>query len=151
MDRPRLIRGQRIAWSVVWGILCLMLIALWVTSYWWRIGLSSGTYQGFYTYVGSNNGYVYYHRLLLAKPGVTTGWQWGVGWADRSHRTYTWQISPRQTTIIVPYPYFVPIVGPAFATLTIIPWLRWTFSLRTLLIATTLIAVVLGLVVWAAR
>ena len=30
------------------------------------------------------------------------------------------------------------------------PWLRWScrFSLRTLLIATTLVAVVLGLVVW---
>jgi hypothetical protein len=29
------------------------------------------------------------------------------------------------------------------------PWIRRTFSLRTLLIATTLIAVVLGLVVWS--
>ena len=28
------------------------------------------------------------------------------------------------------------------------PWLRWRFSLRTLLIATTLVAVVLGLIVW---
>jgi hypothetical protein len=34
------------------------------------------------------------------------------------------------------------------------PWLRkseWSFSLRTLLIATTLVAVVLGLIVWAAN
>jgi hypothetical protein len=30
-------------------------------------------------------------------------------------------------------------------------WIRWRFSLRTLLFATTLVAVVLGLVVWAAR
>ena len=30
-------------------------------------------------------------------------------------------------------------------------WLPWRFSLRTLLIATTLFAVVLGLVVWAMR
>jgi hypothetical protein len=30
-------------------------------------------------------------------------------------------------------------------------WFRWRFSLRTLLIATTLIAVVLGLIVWAVR
>jgi hypothetical protein len=28
------------------------------------------------------------------------------------------------------------------------PWLPWRFSLRTLLIATTLVAVVLGLIVW---
>ena len=34
------------------------------------------------------------------------------------------------------------------------PWIRlirWQFSLRTLLIATTLVAVVLGLAVWASR
>jgi hypothetical protein len=28
-------RKLRIAWSVAWGILCLLLIALWVRSYWW--------------------------------------------------------------------------------------------------------------------
>ncbi len=32
-----------------------------------------------------------------------------------------------------------------------ISWLPWRFSLRTLLISTTLIAVVLGLAVWSAR
>jgi hypothetical protein len=31
------------------------------------------------------------------------------------------------------------------------PWLRSRFSLRTLLIATTLIAVVLGMIVWTVR
>ena len=36
----------------------------------------------------------------------------------------------------------------AFATA---PWLPYHFSLRTLLIATTLVAVVLGLIVWAMR
>ena len=35
MNRPRLIRGLRIAWSVWWGILCVLLIVLWVRSYWW--------------------------------------------------------------------------------------------------------------------
>jgi hypothetical protein len=32
-----------------------------------------------------------------------------------------------------------------------VPWLRWRFSVCTLLIATTLVAVVLGAIVWAAR
>jgi hypothetical protein len=32
-----------------------------------------------------------------------------------------------------------------------LPWLRWRFRLRTLLIATTLMAVVLGLAVYASR
>jgi hypothetical protein len=32
-----------------------------------------------------------------------------------------------------------------------LPWMRWCFTLRTLLIATTLVAVVLGLAVWATQ
>jgi hypothetical protein len=32
--------------------------------------------------------------------------------------------------------------------LAFVPWLRWRFSLRTLQIATTLVAVALGLIVW---
>ena len=38
-----------------------------------------------------------------------------------------------------------------FAAFAALPWLRWRFSLRTLLIATTLIAVVLGIIVWMTR
>jgi hypothetical protein len=33
----------------------------------------------------------------------------------------------------------------------IMPWLRWRFSLRTLLLVTALVAVVLGLAMWAMR
>ena len=45
--------------------------------------------------------------------------------------------------------WFAMLFSTSFA---IVPWRRqinWRFSLRTLLIATTLIAVVLGLVVWS--
>jgi hypothetical protein len=46
-------------------------------------------------------------------------------------------------------PHWFPTM--AIAILAAIPWLRWSkrFSLRALLIATTLVALVLGLVVWA--
>jgi hypothetical protein len=37
------------------------------------------------------------------------------------------------------------------ATITAVPWLPSRFSLRTLLIATTLVAVGLGLIVYIAR
>jgi hypothetical protein len=43
-------------------------------------------------------------------------------------------------------PYWPPTIG--FGVLAAIPWLRRRFTLRTLLIATTLLAVVLGLIVW---
>src|SRR5262245_49963380 len=29
-------RKLRIAWSVFWGVACLLLIVLWVRSYWWN-------------------------------------------------------------------------------------------------------------------
>ena len=46
-----------------------------------------------------------------------------------------------------------PISLLAICLLAALPWPRWPkrFSLRTLLIATTLVAVVLGLVVWPLR
>lgn len=38
-----------------------------------------------------------------------------------------------------------------FAALAAMPWLRWRFSVRTLLIATTLLAALLGLSAWLVR
>src|SRR5262245_33160314 len=35
MSRPRLIRGLGIAWSVWWGIVCVLLVVLWVRSYYY--------------------------------------------------------------------------------------------------------------------
>ena len=45
------------------------------------------------------------------------------------------------------------IITLLFAAAVAIPWIHWQrrFSLRTLLAATTLLAVVLGLAVWAAK
>src|SRR5262245_21096640 len=34
-------RKLRIAWSVVWGIACLLVIVLWVKSYWWVSGIET--------------------------------------------------------------------------------------------------------------
>jgi hypothetical protein len=44
--------------------------------------------------------------------------------------------------------WFAILIAGAVAVAT---WIRWRFSIRTLLIATTLVAVVLGAVVYAIR
>jgi hypothetical protein len=49
----------------------------------------------------------------------------------------------------VPIPFWCLAV--AFAALSVNPWICWRFTLRTLLMATTLVAVVLGLIVYAVR
>jgi hypothetical protein len=43
------------------------------------------------------------------------------------------------------------VLTAAAAKFAATPWLTWRFSLRTLLIVTTLAALMLGLLVWAAR
>jgi hypothetical protein len=49
-------------------------------------------------------------------------------------------------------PYWpVVLLASTLAVLGVLPWLRWRFSLRTLLIATTLVALVLGAIVYAVR
>ena len=64
-----------------------------------------------------------------------------------------WQIkAPYPPTYRVNSPHWFLVMDAAL--LALLPWvrhLRWRFSLRTLLIATTLVAVVLGLIVYFAR
>ena len=46
----------------------------------------------------------------------------------------------------IQFQYWLPTI--ISGSLAAAPWLRWRFSLRTLLIATTLVALLLGLFVW---
>ena len=56
-------------------------------------------------------------------------------------------IYDRGPIVIVPDWFFIGVA----AVLSAAPWIRWSnrFSLRTLLITTTVVAVLLGLVVWS--
>ena len=116
-------RKLRIAWSVGWGLACVLMIALWMQSYW----------AGF--------------SMTLPK---TDDWlASSKGWIGLLYCG-----GPFESVLRVRFrvPYWLPI-GSAVA-LSTGPWLPWwpnRFSLRTLLIATTLVAVVLGLVIYAAR
>jgi hypothetical protein len=58
---------------------------------------------------------------------------------------------PMPVVPLIRVPYWFPVV--LSLVVAVAPWLRWSrrFSLRTLLIATTLVAVVLGLIVAVLR
>jgi hypothetical protein len=110
-----------IAWSVLWGIDCVLLIVLWVRSY-------------------SQDDVLVHHANHRWIPVLES---------EDGRLTYYLSVIPDSTLEI---PYWVPVVF--ITALAIVPWirqLRWRFSLRTLLIAMALIAVVLGLAVYAAR
>lgn len=97
------------------------------------------------------------HRPQLAYPN----WQWGAGIRPKTNladwerdrlnyqkvTVFGWGDDWKQRFIIIPH-WFAAILLAAAGGLS---WFRFRFTLRTLLIATTLVAVVLGLVVYAVR
>jgi hypothetical protein len=132
-------RKLRVAWSVGWGVLCLLLIVLWVRSY-WTVNILISPWMS----VGS-----FPARIGMEFKGFGD-------WDVYSLPTETWrELNPLgvdtlvsggfvvlDNTIFVPY-WFILIL---LAVLGAAPWLPGRFSLRTLLIATTLVAVALGLI-----
>jgi hypothetical protein len=162
-------RKLRIAWSIVCGTACLLLIALWVRSYWWKDSVShtSGpakkpeqrvwavcgqSCRGSMGIYATTIPPVYYH---LVRPG------WGnyaelvyrntpylnsaVGETLPSTLGFRWR--PRNNGFVASVPDWFPVL--LSTALAAVPWIHWSkrFSLRALLIATTLVAVVLGLLV----
>jgi len=146
MTRSRLLRSLRITWTVICGIACALLIVLWVRSYWRNSSLSSNinTSTGSPSCVlQSSRGQLSIVRLV--KPGdLQTMFNWQAGTiptvAGFGGRRYG-------SSFFILFPYwFLTLASCAFGAVLWLPFKR--FSLRTLLIATTLVAVVLGLIVW---
>ncbi len=130
----------RIAWSVPWGIVAVLLCMLWLRSYgatyfptWWR-GHSVRLVPGAFLV----DEHTYANRPMeatLNSQDTTSPWAGAILPPIVSSR-FTMPLSALALLALV------PAVGP---------WLPWRFSLRTLLVATTLVAVGLGLIVWAMR
>src|SRR5262245_13976922 len=146
-------RKLRIAWSVGCGLLAVLLIVLWIRSYW------VGDFIRFPASETSVNVFSVRRTFSISvTPGPVNpprNWEWesqlvsrmmpvigpGRSWAYRSDADGKYLVFPHRILTLI------------FAMLAICgaaPWLRWRFSLRTLLIATTLVAIILGLVVYAA-
>jgi hypothetical protein len=144
-------RKLRIAWSVGCGIAAVLVIGLWVRSYsradslvititkTYQLELQSvpGRCVGFITYAPSRPIKGFARNASAPPEGAAHTFQHhGIVGGDPSMQT-AWVAH----WLIV---LICALVGVA-------PWgRRFRFSLRTLLIATTLIAVVLGLIVWLA-
>jgi hypothetical protein len=148
MNRQRIFKWLRIAWSVCFEILCVLLIALWVRSYRLRDEVS----LSWKTFLGSNSGTVYFHQagipLLLGEPHG----RWFHFKATEPRKTFKWQPTYGGLpggSIYFPHWFLVVLI----LTIAALPWIPWStrFSLRTLLIVTTLIVVTLGLGVYFAR
>ncbi len=142
-------RKLRIAWSVGCGIACLLMLALWVRSYWWieHIGgplsqthrLSAWSSDGgmVIRVIYAPYGYNWYlHRTSRSQPGFS---------ASKVRFGSAFQLLPNH--IELPH-WSVVLLSAAFG---VVPWIKPSrrFSLRTLLIITTLIAVLLWVIIYA--
>lgn len=149
-------RKLRIAWSVVWGALAVLLCVLWVRSYWsvdllTRVGninslflesrfgqleLSRGidTLTNAFFSAGS-----YHLQSEMNADFVRRGYQRGI-WGSRFYCTFFSQGAWR---LAVPHWF----VASMFALTAGASWLPLRFSLRFLLVATTVVAILLGLIV----
>ena len=145
-------RKLRIAWSVAWGIVAVLLVVLWVRSYSRRDILTLAAKMQ--TVVSSLGGTISVNRFSSLP---SSGWNWDTTPTSEidfriaaviTARRWSYTAIPSVTAIRFPS-WFGAVVLILIAALPWFPLIR--FSLRTLLIATTLVAVGLGLIVWLTR
>jgi hypothetical protein len=147
-------RKLRIAWSVFWGMACILLAVLWVWSYWYwdrvncqysglahviRImSIRGGAYIELKDYDSSIG--VFQTQLSKLTNGVAI-------LDNNGNQVHNWWFYKFDDSAYVPY-WMVTLPTGALAAA---PWFGCRFKLRTSLIATTLVAVALGLAVYLAR
>jgi hypothetical protein len=154
-------RKLRIAWSVVWGVAAVLLFVLWVRSY-----KHDDAFQASQTPSSSP-------LVFRSFKGQLMVWRWRGVNATRLVPTNTLNVDldellsgsrqrrywgfarlsyPQGPGVGVFVPHWFPVlVSAALATISWLPWWSGRFAIRTLLITTTLVAVVLGLIVWTLR
>ena len=145
----------RLAVTALSFIACVLLVAMWARSYWWQDSVNIPGTNTKNLLVGSRQGRLIIsvrpfplHELVTNHDVIDDPKQVFVDDFGNTARARWIQVLRWRngiTELIIPY-WMVAIVAAALACL---PWLRWKFSLRTLLIATTLVAAGLGAIVAA--
>jgi hypothetical protein len=163
MNRPRVTRWLRISWTGFWGIACLLLLVLWVRSYWYRDFKIFDLPNNRWVHVISMGGSV---SCSFAKSAFNGGLPPG-GDYPLNRRLFTEGNGSAKVPSDVQFPlllsikpevnkyddgveFLIPywsLLAAAVATAAV-TWIHGRFSLRTLLIAITLIALGLGTIVW---
>jgi hypothetical protein len=132
-------RKLRIAWSVVFGVLCLLLIVLWVRSYWRAdrclVKISSTRMLDASSCWGEARVFIKsWSRAPIPAAGLES---------RPANRLHVLSVAGRPADsdlgMMIPH-YSLALLAAGVA---MVPWIR-RFSLRTLLIATALIAAFLA-------
>lgn len=151
-------RKLRIAWSVGWGIACVLLIVLWVRSFSALDSLHVPYRPNAWIHVQSFDGRIIVfdgtRRPLRPVPWIGSvpanrhNLSQALSYAIIGNSSMSAAFSVTNRLAVIPH-WIVIVFLIAIGGLAWLPTYR--FSLRTLLITTTLVAVVLGLIVYATR
>jgi hypothetical protein len=146
-QRP-ILRYLRIAFSCTCGMACVLLILLWVRSYWKWDQLSTPQWNGVWFAVESVRGELVYWTSATPNDNWSLYTRSLQEVLDEQRRINPhFEFGPHRRVFMddgmMWVPHRIPIV--LFSILATLPWIRWRFSLRTLLIAVMLIAVFLGI------
>jgi hypothetical protein len=145
-------RKLRIAFSAACAISCLLMIVFWVRS--WDIQDSTKNWYGDewkYEIPGQRIFKVLANRGAVRLSTARFIGYWTISVPEEDTLVLGFGIRNDPPSLCVRIPCWFLVALPA--GLAAVPWFRWSnrFSLRTLLIATTLLAVSLGLAVYATR
>jgi hypothetical protein len=159
-------RKLRIAWSVFWGVACMLLIVLWLRSYFWHdratIPILNATVFEVASWDGELRMSAYTWNPPRAPDLVSTEIQrwWNRGEDGNVIRSsdelpngrssFAFRQTHLGCSAFAPH-LFAAVLPFVFAAVPWCPWWSSRFSLRTLLIAMTLSALLFGLVVYASR
>ena len=155
---PQRFRRTRIAVSVFFGVVAVAIVMLWWRSYSYLDYLQCQVTDAHSLSVISRGGVARFKVLIPAyldlEPGTTVS-PWDVGSApilgqtfpQESRSSFSAHTSPEGWTVTFPHWIAAVVAGLLSAVAGL--GSRVKFSLRTLLLATTLVAVVLGLICYA--
>jgi hypothetical protein len=144
-------RKLRIAWTVGWGLVAVLLIVLWERSY-WRLQIFERRVGSQAVQISSVKGRIAIAHLdpraTIGRPYLSVVAGDSADWRKAGASGFAYYHDGWIAALIAPF-WLPALLSVALA---VTPWISrsWRFSLRTLLVATTLVAVILGLVVYAA-
>jgi hypothetical protein len=148
----------RVAFSAVCGIAAVLVVILWVLSYRHsravllpgiascpEIGISSSEGQICLFEPYGGDWWRRNRRLAVFEPGQGYRVHGYVGHFDGGGNPMRPGVRPHEFRV----PYWSAVL--MLVSMSAVPWMRWRFSVRTLLIGMTLVAVILGIAMWAAH
>ena len=144
-----MLRRLKIAASLFWLLVAVVLVGLSVWSSLSRFGVQHQASSGDVTGISSEGGdLLVFHSdasdwaALRWRGAPLTGWFFHKFPRNPYQPRMASRWRAKSFSLVVPY-WAPTMIAVALAAM---PWLRWRFSIRTMLVATTLIAVTLGYV-----